>query len=92
MVELLLKLGINPNIPSTEANYTALMQSASSANLELVKLLIEALNSTEKIIPVALRSKPSRCTRIRARTSNSHGVSQGAWREKRKEKRAEPES
>jgi len=42
MVELLLKLGINPNIPSTEANYTALMQSASSANLELVKLLIEA--------------------------------------------------
>ncbi len=42
MVKLLLKSGVNPNIPSTTVNYTPLMQAASSANLELVKLLLDA--------------------------------------------------
>jgi ankyrin repeat protein len=43
MVRLLLARGVNPNIPSSiAAGYTPLMQAASGANLELVKLLIEA--------------------------------------------------
>jgi ankyrin repeat protein len=42
MVELLLKRGVDPNTPSTAGNYTPLMQAASSANLELVKLLLDA--------------------------------------------------
>lgn len=42
MVKLLLESGVNPNTPSTAVGYTPLMQAASSANLELVKLLIDA--------------------------------------------------
>lgn len=42
MVKLLLERGVNPNLPSTAAGYTPLMQAASSANLELVRLLIDA--------------------------------------------------
>ena len=42
MVKLLLERGVNPNTPSTDVGYTPLMQAASSANLELVKLLIDA--------------------------------------------------
>jgi ankyrin repeat protein len=41
MVKLLLERGVNPNPPSA-VEYTPLMQAASSANLELVKLLIDA--------------------------------------------------
>jgi hypothetical protein len=51
MVELLLKRGVNPNIPSTAVNDTPLMQAASSANLELVKLLLDAgaeINAEDK--------------------------------------------
>ena len=51
MVELLLKLGVDPNIPSTAVEDTPLMQAASSANLELVKLLLDAgaeLNAEDK--------------------------------------------
>jgi ankyrin repeat protein len=42
MVKLLLAHGVNPNTPSTAVGYTPLMQAASGANLELVKLLIDA--------------------------------------------------
>jgi len=42
MVKLLLERGVNPNTPSTDVGYTPLMQAANSANLELVKLLIDA--------------------------------------------------
>ena len=42
MVKLLLERGVNPNTPSTAVGYTPLMQAASSANSELVKLLIDA--------------------------------------------------
>ena len=42
MVELLLKRGVNPNLPSTAVKYTPLMQAASSADIELVKLLLDA--------------------------------------------------
>lgn len=42
MVKLLLERGVNPNTPSTAVGYTPLMQAASSANLELVKLLVNA--------------------------------------------------
>ncbi len=42
MVKLLLERGVNPNTPSTSVEYTPLMQAASSANLELVKLLVDA--------------------------------------------------
>jgi hypothetical protein len=42
MVKLLLERGVNPNTPSTAGGYTPLMQAASSGNLELVKLLIDA--------------------------------------------------
>ena len=42
MVKLLLERGVNPNTPSTAVGYTPLMQAANSANLELVKLLIDA--------------------------------------------------
>jgi len=42
MVKFLLERGVNPNTPSTAVGYTPLMQAASSANLELVKLLINA--------------------------------------------------
>ena len=42
MVKLLLERGVNPNTPSTDLGYTPLMQAASSANLELVKLLVNA--------------------------------------------------
>ncbi|HEX7772251.1 MAG TPA: ankyrin repeat domain-containing protein, partial [Pyrinomonadaceae bacterium] len=42
MVKLLLERGVNPNPPSTAAGYTPLMQAASNANLELVRLLIDA--------------------------------------------------
>jgi len=42
MVKLLLERGVNPNTPSTDVGYTPLMQAASSANLELVKLLVNA--------------------------------------------------
>ena len=42
MVKLLLERGVNPSTPSTNVGYTPLMQAASSANLELVKLLIDA--------------------------------------------------
>jgi len=51
MVKLLLERGVNPNTPSTDVGYTPLMQAASSANLELVKLLIDAgseLNSEDQ--------------------------------------------
>jgi ankyrin repeat protein len=51
MVKLLLERGVNPNTPSTAVGYTPLMQAASSANLELVKLLIDAgadLNSEDQ--------------------------------------------
>jgi ankyrin repeat protein len=40
MVKLLLERGVNPNTPSTAVGYTPLMQAASGANLELVKLLV----------------------------------------------------
>ena len=40
MVKLLLKRGVNPNIPSLKS--TPLIQAASSADLELVKLLLDA--------------------------------------------------
>lgn len=42
MVKFLLERGVNPNTPSTTVGYTPLMQAASSASLELVKLLIDA--------------------------------------------------
>ena len=42
MVKLLLERGVNPNTPSTAVGYTPLMQAASSANLEIVKLLVNA--------------------------------------------------
>lgn len=42
MVKLLLERGVNPNTPSTGVGYTLLMQAASSANLELVKLLVDS--------------------------------------------------
>ena len=42
MVKLLLERGVSPNTPSTASGYTPLMQAASSADLELVKLLINA--------------------------------------------------
>ncbi|HSE15993.1 MAG TPA: ankyrin repeat domain-containing protein [Pyrinomonadaceae bacterium] len=42
MVKLLLERGVNPNTPSTDVGYTPLMQAAGSANLELVKMLIDA--------------------------------------------------
>jgi ankyrin repeat protein len=42
MVKLLLKRGVNPNSPSSAAKYTPLMQAASSGDLELVKLLLDA--------------------------------------------------
>lgn len=42
MVKLLLERGVNPNSPSTAVGYSSLMQAASSANPELVKLLIDA--------------------------------------------------
>jgi ankyrin repeat protein len=42
MVKLLLKRGVNPNLLSTATKYTPLMQAASSADLELVKLLLDA--------------------------------------------------
>jgi len=42
MVKLLLERGVNPNTPSIAVGYTPLMQTASSANLELVKLLVDA--------------------------------------------------
>jgi hypothetical protein len=42
MVKLLLERGVNPNTPSIAVGYTPLMQAASSANLELVKLLVDA--------------------------------------------------
>ena len=42
MVKLLLERGVNPNNASTDPGYTPLMQAASSANLELVKLLLDA--------------------------------------------------
>jgi ankyrin repeat protein len=51
MVKLLLERGVNPNTPSTAVGYTPLMQAASSANLELVKLLLNAgadLNSEDQ--------------------------------------------
>jgi ankyrin repeat protein len=51
MVKLLLERGVNPNTPSTAVGYTPLMQAASSANLELVKLLVDAgadLNSEDQ--------------------------------------------
>jgi ankyrin repeat protein len=40
MVKLLLKRGVNPNIPSLKS--TPLMEAAGSADLELVKLLLDA--------------------------------------------------
>ena len=40
MVKLLLKRGVNPNIPSLKS--TPLFQAASSADLELVKMLLDA--------------------------------------------------
>lgn len=51
MVKLLLERGVNPNTPSTAVGYTPLMQAANGANLELVKLLIDAgadLNSEDE--------------------------------------------
>jgi len=42
MVKLLLTRGVNPNLLSTATKYTPLMQAASSADLELVKLLLDA--------------------------------------------------
>jgi len=42
MVKLLLKRGVNPNLLTTTTKYTPLMQAASSADLELVKLLLDA--------------------------------------------------
>jgi ankyrin repeat protein len=42
MVKLLLERGVNPNTPSIAVGHTPLMQAASSANLELVKLLVDA--------------------------------------------------
>jgi ankyrin repeat protein len=42
MVKLLLERGSNPNTTTTADGYTPLMQAASSARLELVKLLIDA--------------------------------------------------
>ena len=42
MVKLLLERGVNPNTPSTAVGYTPLMQAAASADLALVKLLIDA--------------------------------------------------
>ena len=42
MVKLLLERGVNPNTPSTAVEYTPLMEAASSGNLELVKLLVNA--------------------------------------------------
>src|SRR4030095_14753395 len=40
MVKLLLERGVNPNTPSTAVGYTPLMHAASSATLDLVKLLV----------------------------------------------------
>jgi hypothetical protein len=51
MVKLLLERGVNPNTPSTGVGYTPLMQAASSANFELVSLLVNAgadLNSEDQ--------------------------------------------
>jgi ankyrin repeat protein len=51
MVKLLLERGVNPNTPSTAVGYTPLMQAAASANLALVRLLINAgadLNSEDQ--------------------------------------------
>ena len=42
MVKSLLARGVNPNLLTTTTKYTPLMQAASSADLELVKLLIDA--------------------------------------------------
>jgi len=42
MVKLLLENGVNPSTPSTNINYTPLMQAASNADLKLVKLLVDA--------------------------------------------------
>jgi ankyrin repeat protein len=42
MVKLLLESGVNPNLPTNTPHYTPLMHAASSANLELVRLLIDA--------------------------------------------------
>jgi ankyrin repeat protein len=42
MVKLLLERGVNPNTPPFPNNYTPLMQAASSANFEIVKLLLDA--------------------------------------------------
>lgn len=39
-MKVLLKHGVKPNVPSN--SYTPLMHAASSANLELVKLLLDA--------------------------------------------------
>jgi ankyrin repeat protein len=44
MVKLLLEQGVNPNAPASVnvANYTHLMEAASSANFEIVQLLLDA--------------------------------------------------
>ena len=42
MVKLLLKRGVNPNPSSSGPTYTPLMHAAGSADLELVKLLLDA--------------------------------------------------
>jgi len=42
MVKSLLARGVNPNLLTTATKYTPLMQAASSADLELVKLLLDA--------------------------------------------------
>jgi ankyrin repeat protein len=57
MVELLLKLGVNPNLPSSAVEDTPLMQAARSANLKLVKLLLDAgaeVNAEDKSGQTAL--------------------------------------
>jgi ankyrin repeat protein len=42
MVKLLLESGVNPNAPSSEPNFSPLIQAASSAHFGIVKLLLDA--------------------------------------------------